>query len=110
MSRVKKDEAILQAMCVRLTELIDLVYGATDVTIAQDLGYANPSPLYRIRQKKAFLDVERLTRLVNNRPAPDVVINLNWLLAGEGHPLLRVSQDGAAEGLSIGQYLDQKRR
>lgn len=95
-------------MCVRLSELIDGVYG-TDAKVARIMGYANPSPLYRVRTKAAFPDVERLERLVNSQPAPGVIVNLNWIVAGKGMPLLRVANGSLSGGMSIGDFVDKYR-
>jgi hypothetical protein len=106
MSRPKKDDAAREAMCDRLIQLLDSVYQDSDSSMADRLGYANSSLLYRVRQGLAFPDVERLERLVGQRPAPDVIVNLNWLVAGVGSPLLRATKRQIVEGLTIGEFID----
>ena len=110
MTRVPKDKDRRDAMCERLARLIDHVYGGSDVVMAELLGYTNSSTLYRVRKGLAFPDVERLERLVNAPPAADVVVNLNWLIAGEGSPLLRLARGRYTGELSIGEYIDRTQR
>lgn len=103
--RVKKDTRALRDMCTRLTHLIDQVYG-NDAEVARIMGYANSSPLYRVRRKRAFPDVERLEKLVKAPLAPGVSINLNWIVAGEGKPLLHTSR-GAVSEMTLGAFVDR---
>ena len=77
--------------------------------MASVFGYANTSTLYRIRQGAAFPDVERLQRLVDYRPARDVAVNLNWIVAGIGKPLLRVTDGVVREEITIGEFIDAPR-
>jgi hypothetical protein len=106
--RVKKNARTRRQMCSRLTVLIDQIYG-NDAEVARIMGYANSSPLYRVRAMDAFPDVERLERLVNSPPAPGVVVNLNWLVAGKGAPLLKVARGAVADELSLGTFIDKYR-
>lgn len=105
--RVKKDPKARLRMCTRLVELIDTIYG-NDVEVARIMGYANSSPLYRVRKKAAFPDVERLERLVKAAPAPGVVVNLNWIVAGDGEPLWRTTR-GTPDGMSLGEFVNRFR-
>ena len=109
MTRVKKDADQLAAMCQRLVEVIDLVYAKSDVDMAAALGYKNPSPLYRIREGLTFPDVERLARLVAHQPEPHVAVNLNWIIAGRGAPLLRYPP-ARENGMQIAEFIDARLR
>ena len=75
--------------------------------IARIMGYANTSTLYRIRKHAAFPDVERLERLLETQPAPGVVVSLNWIVAGLGQPLLRVSKGEVQGEMSMGDFVDR---
>jgi hypothetical protein len=108
--RVPKDKRARQRMCSRLTELIDVVYGESDAGIARLMGYSNPSTLHRMRRFEAFPDVERLERLVAAKPAAGIVINLNWIVAGVGQPLLQVSRGMISREMSIGEFVDWRTR
>lgn len=99
--RVKKNERVRRDMCRRLTSLIDTIYG-NDAEVARIMGYANPSPLYRVRQLRAFPDVERLEKLLKIAPAPRVTINLNWIVAGKGEPVH--SQHASLRSLPIAEH------
>jgi hypothetical protein len=105
--RVKKNERVRRDMCRRLTSLIDTIYG-NDAEVARIMGYANPSPLYRVRQLRAFPDVERLEKLLKIAPAPRVTINLNWIVAGKGEPFLKSTHNKLTE-LSLGDYVNEYR-
>jgi hypothetical protein len=106
MSRIEKNRQTREQMCTRLTQLLDVVYRESDADIARRLGYSNASTLYRVRRNEVFPDVERLERLVAARPAPGVVINLNWIVAGVGQPLLRISRGVVAGEMSMGNFID----
>ncbi len=103
--RVRKDVEARHRMCARLAKIIDVLYD-NDAEVARIMGYANSSPLYRVRTKDAFPDVERLERLVNASPARGVTINLNWIVAGRGFPLLS-NANGEVTGITIGTYVDR---
>jgi hypothetical protein len=102
--RVRKNARVRRDMCLRFSRLIDTIY-ANDAQVARIMGYANSSPLYRIRQQHAFPDVERLERLLKVAPAPGITINLNWIVAGKGEPLLKMSRGGVT-GMTLGGYVD----
>ncbi|PWK52851.1 hypothetical protein [Pleionea mediterranea] len=87
-------------MCDRLIKLNDNFLKLSHTRLAQELGYSNDSVVYRIYQRKAFPDPERLVRLANiiaNRKSP----NIHWLITGNGDPMIR-----AAEPDNIKKRLD----
>jgi hypothetical protein len=93
-------------MCERLVQLLDVVYQKRDTDISRLMGYANTSTLYRIRRGTAFPDVERLERLVGHSPKRGVVVNLNWIIAGRGKPLLRVTDKTIRGEMTLGEFID----
>jgi hypothetical protein len=105
--RVKKNPRSRRKMCARFTALLDTIY-RNDAKVARIMGYANSSPLYRVRRQRAFPDVERLEKLIKAPPVPGVSINLNWIVAGDGEPLIRANK-GTLTGMSIGDFIDRFR-
>ncbi len=82
-------------MCTRLVELLDQHLQITDAAVAKALGYRGASILWKIRQGRAFVDVEKLAslaKLSQNHARP----NIHWLVSGDGFPLIGTRREKAA--------------
>ncbi|MEW8459260.1 MAG: hypothetical protein AB2653_03025 [Candidatus Thiodiazotropha endolucinida] len=51
-------------------------------SVAQALGYANASPLTRVRKGEGFIEIERLARLSELAKTRGISLDLNWLILG----------------------------
>lgn len=88
MARILRDKEALAPLCRRFIQLMkdDLAMGRTK--LARELGYANPSTLLLVEKGKTFPDIAKLQRLSLLRTAAGASPNLDWLITGEGKPVL----------------------
>lgn len=88
MPRLKKDPKALSEACCRFTWLMEKVLKVSAAELARQLGYANATTLQKVKRCKTFPDVERLQRLGNLSVRSGGRPNLDWLITGEGKPVL----------------------
>lgn len=82
-----RSDKFRSALAARLTEAIDRHLGVSVRVLARRLGYANPTTIYAARRGTAFLDAERIARLATVETQGGEVIDLHWLITGQGTPL-----------------------
>jgi hypothetical protein len=82
--------------------------GMTDTAAARALGYKSPATLWKIRQGKSFVGVERLVALA--RISKDRVPNLHWLLTGEGAPFIISADRQTSEAVGLVLRLNSSQR
>lgn len=87
MPRTKQDGAECAAMGSRLSTALELL-GLDVPQAAKWMGLKTASSVRAALQGKARLDLDRLRILVRKRTSHDERLNLDWLITGEGPPLL----------------------
>lgn len=89
MSRQLRSENIVSDIASRFYMAIDQHLGLSASEFSRRLGYANPSTLQSIKNGSTLPDFARLAEYKNVlRDGKGRVLNLHWVITGEGSPLL----------------------
>lgn len=92
MSRAPRDGTYRAAFGARLRQLIDLELKASLNDIADALGYRDASTLRSAMTGRCGLDLDKLATLAAWSRHKGMPVNLHWLLAGDGEPILKENQ------------------
>ena len=99
MRKISRSKQFRVALAMRFKEAIDRHLGVPVPSLARQLGYANPTTLYGARRGAGFLDPERIARLATIRCGTGEVIDLHWLMTGQGGPLRGAGRPNQPEAM-----------
>jgi hypothetical protein len=89
MPRQLRSENIVSDIAVRFSSAVDEHLGLSTSELSRRLGYANPSTLMAIKNGLTLPDFARLSEYkAVLKDGGGRVLNLHWVITGEGVPLL----------------------
>lgn len=88
MTQTRRDSKLKKELGERLLTLVEAHLQLTWDELAMRLGYANSSTLRQVRNGQTLLSLEKLVRLAYLEAPDGSRVSVNWLLTGEGTPLL----------------------
>jgi hypothetical protein len=88
MSRVKVNKQLASSIGQRLDELLSLHLGVSWSEFSKKLGYSNASTLSKVKSGESQMSVEKLHEAALLKFDSKGQINVDWLVAGRGNPLI----------------------
>lgn len=98
MPQVKKSPKSRKGPCDRFIWLMTNELGLRAADLARRLGYANSTTVQKVKRYETFPDVDRLQKLSGLRNSNGERPNLDWLITGEGKPVIRLSDTAVRTG------------
>jgi hypothetical protein len=88
------DPAIKKEIAARFSKAVEIGMGLTPAEVSRRLGYANQTTIQAIKRGASLPDFARLAlyrdQLRNQRGS---VLNLHWLITGQGKPFIRTASE-----------------
>lgn len=100
----RKNKAVLQAIASRFVHAYEVGMGLTTAEVARRLQYANSTTIQAVRRGDVLPDIarigENIAALANRRGD---VLNLHWLITGNGSPFFATPPEGSEKGTKAAQ-------
>lgn len=96
MSRYQRSYDVVTDIATRFFTAVDEHLGLTPSELSRRLGYSNPSTIQAIKKRTALPDFARLSEHKGAlRNGKGQMLNLHWVITGDGSPLVRPDVDVA---------------
>lgn len=90
MARQQRSNDVVNDIAERFFSAVDEHLGFTPAELSRRLGYSNPSTVQAIKKRTALPDFARLSEHKGAlRDGKGQMLNLHWVITGDGAPLLR---------------------
>lgn len=90
MTRQQRSSNVVGDIAERFFSAVDEHLGFTPAELSRRLGYSNPSTVQAIKRKAVLPDFARLSEHKSAlRDGEGRVLNLHWVITGDGPPLMR---------------------
>lgn len=98
MARQQRSNDVVNDIAERFFSAVDEHLGFTPAELSRRLGYSNPSTIQAIKNRTALPDFSRLSEHKSAlRDGKGRMLNLHWVITGDGAPLLRPGAKSVAK-------------